>query len=99
MKLDHAKSHGVAGGIRIEGAEDGQRLREQGSEPGRMRSGAGGGKAAKGRMEDQTTEGVDGRFSEDEGLGLGTSNGGAEEAVIFAGAGSQTAPKQWNRAA
>ena len=42
MKLGHAPSHGVAGGIGVKAAVDGQTLKKQEGEPGRVRSGAGG---------------------------------------------------------
>ena len=64
MKQDQALGQGVAGGIRVEAAEDGQAQTEQDGEPGRVGSGAGGGEAAKGRMKGVATEGVDGRFAE-----------------------------------
>ena len=90
MKLNHALCHGVAGGISVEAAEDGQTQAEQGAEPGRGRSGAGGGEAAIGWMKEVATEGVDGRFAQDDGLGRGGGDG--EEAAIFAGARSHAAP-------
>ncbi len=90
MKLDHTMSHGVAGGVGVEAAEEGQRRMEQGGEPSGVGSGAGGGQAAIGRIQGVATDGVNGRFAKDDGSGGGST--GREEAGIFAGARSQAAP-------
>ena len=91
MKVDQALGHGVAGRIGVKAAEDWQSQREQGAEPGRVGSGAGGGEAAIGWMKGVATEGVDGRFAEDDGLsGVGADG---EEAAIFAGARGHAAPQ------
>ncbi len=74
MKLDHTMSHGVAGGVGVEAAEDGQRRMEQGGEPSGVGSGAGCGQASIGRIHGVATDGVNGRFAKDDGLGGG--NGG-----------------------
>ena len=74
MKLTHASGHVVACGISVEAAEDGQTQAEQSVEPGGVWSGAGGGDAAIGRMKDVATEGVDGRFAQDDGV----DGGGAD---------------------
>ena len=67
MKLDQELGDGVAGGIGVEAAVEGQALGDERGKPRGVGSGTGGGEAAAMGMKDAATEGVDGRFAEDEG--------------------------------
>ena len=91
MKLDHALGHGLTGGIGIKAAIDGQALGDERWQPRRVGSGTGGGEGAIGGMQGVATEGVDGRFAQDYGLRIRCADG--EEAMVFAGARRQSAPR------
>ena len=83
MEGDHGLGHGLAGGIEIEAAPEAAALVKKIGQPGGVGSGPGGGQTTVVRMENVATDGIDGRFTEDE---VGTRDGGnGNEAEIFAG--------------
>ena len=72
---DHGLGHGVTGGIGVEAAVNLAPLIQQGPQPGRVRSGAGSGEAPVCGMEGKATDGIDGRFAQDQrGLRLDWSS-------------------------
>ena len=90
MKSDHGVSHGLTGGVEIKAAAQAVALLKEVRQPGRIGSGTGGGEATVVGMKDVATEGVDGRFAQDDGVGGGGTDG--EAAAIFAGAWRHAAP-------
>jgi hypothetical protein len=66
------------------------RLVQQWSQPVRVEAGVGGGEASVSGMEGKATDGVDGRFTEDERWPRFQRDG--EAAPVFAGAGGQAVP-------
>lgn len=90
MEGHHGVSHALAGGVEIEAAPETAVLVKELGDPGGIGSGARGGETAVLGMEHVATEGVDGRFAEDD---VGAREGRkGEEAEIFAGTGSQATP-------
>jgi hypothetical protein len=64
VESDHLLSHGVAGSVGVEAAVDGTGLRQKSGKPAGIGPCAGCGYAARRRMQEKTTYGVDGRFAE-----------------------------------
>ena len=64
MQGDHGLGHVIAGGIGVEAAVDVAPLVEQRGQPNGIGSGAGGGDAAAASIKGRATDGVDGRFAE-----------------------------------
>jgi hypothetical protein len=83
MKIVHALSHGVTGGIGVKAAIDGEALRDQGRKPRWVWSGASGGKTAVVWIAGMATEGVDGGLAEDDRV-VGC-RGDPKAATVFAG--------------
>ena len=65
ISSDHALGQGVSGGVGVEAAVDGCAGGNEIHEPRGIGTDASGGDTAVTRMENQATEGVDGRFAED----------------------------------
>ena len=82
MKGDHPLSHQVTGGIGVIAAGDRESFAEEVFEPERIGSGSGGGKAATGRGQGQATQGINGRFAEDDGVRGGRSARGEVTKVL-----------------
>ena len=90
MKADHGLSHGLACGIEIEAAPEAAALLKEIGQPGGIGSGASGGQTAELWVEKVATDGVNGRFAEDD---VGSRDGGkGEEAKIFTGTRGHAAP-------
>ena len=91
MEGDESLSHGLTDDVAIEAAEDVATLVEEVRQPGGIGSGAGGGDGPVIGMKGVATEGVDGRFAEDD---VGARDGRTgEEAKIFTGTRSHAAPR------
>jgi len=90
MKADHGLSHGLASGVEIEAAPEAAALVKKIRQPGGIGSGTRRGQTAVLGMEYVTTDGVDGRFAENDVRSREGGNG--EEAEIFTGARGHAAP-------
>jgi hypothetical protein len=90
MEGEEGVSHGLTDGIAIKAAEDVRALVEKVRQPSGIGPCTGGGDATVIGMKDVATEGVDGRFAEDNVRTWERGNG--EEAKVFAGTRSHAAP-------
>ena len=97
MKGDQGVSHVLAGVVQIEAAPEVATLVQEVRHPGRIGPGTGGGHTAVSGMEKVATDGVDGRFAEDDVRSRNGRDG--EEAQILAGARGHAAPGKWTGAA
>ena len=68
MKVAHALGHEVAGGIGVKAAVDGLALGDERAQPRGIGPGTRGGETAIGGMKGVATDGIDGRFAQDDGL-------------------------------
>jgi len=68
MKVAHALGHEVAGGIGVKAAVGGLALGEERGQPRRIGPGAGGGETTIGGIKGVATDGIDGRFAQDDSL-------------------------------
>ena len=100
MGSDHGTRHFVAGLVVVEAAVDGAAPFEQAGEPGRVAAHSRGGNAGGAGKNDQATDGVDGRFTENDiaftdwrrvGLLLKLLKD-REVTGVFAGAASHASP-------
>ena len=90
IKAHHGLSHGLAGGIEIEAAPEAAALLKESRHPSGVGPGAGGGQTAVLWVEHVTTDGIDGRFAEDD---VGSREGGnGEEALVLLGTRGHAAP-------
>ncbi len=91
MKSNHSLGHRFSCGIGVKAAIDLRGFLDQGRQPKWVGSGAGGRDTAVLGIEREATDGVDGRFTEDD---LVTRSGGdGEKAEIFAGARGHATPE------
>ena len=92
MQADQGAGQGVAGGVGIEPAVKLAPLVQQALQPGWVRPSPGCREATVSGMEGQATDGVNGRFAQDDaGEGRG---GNGEAAQVFLGTRSQAAPSR-----
>ena len=97
MKGNHGVSHVLAGGVEIEAAPEAATLVKELRDPGGIGSGARGGQTAVLGMDHVTTDGVDGRFAENDVRSREGWN--REEAKIFPGTLGHAAPRDGTGAA
>ena len=67
MEGDQGLSHGISSGIGVKAAVDAKMLVDEGGEPSGIWPGASGGDAKMTGMEGRATDGINGRFAEDDG--------------------------------
>lgn len=97
MKGNHGVSHVLAGGVEIEATPEAATLVKELRDPGGIGSGPRSGQTAVLGMEHVTTDGVDGRFAENDVRSRDGWNG--EEAEIFTGTLGHAAPRDGTGAA
>ena len=88
---DHGLGHALAGSVSVEAAVDGQAVGQDGGQPGGVGSGARGGDAQAVGIEGAATDGVDGRFAQDDGLRARGADG--EVAAFLPRARRHAAPR------
>lgn len=90
VQCDHGFRHVVAGGVGVEGAEDGKTLTEEGGEPAWVGSGSGGREAKAPWVDRLTADGIDGGLTEEDARGVMGEY--REVTEVFLGTGGHTFP-------